>query len=228
MIARVPYPECNVTIPETAHTLDGYRAWVRSDDFPERGEISFLDGEIHIDMSPEKYQSHNQVKAEINHVVYELVKECDLGNYYPDGAWLTNEAAGLSTEADASLATWDTLRSGRVNFVPSKDDDDSIEMQGSPDWVLEVVSDSSVRKDTKRLPSLYHRAGIREYWLIDARGDDVLFTIFHHEPECYAAANDDDGWQTSRVFGRQFRLERKRDQVGGWRYTLLVREIPAT
>ena len=227
MIARATYPEWPVTIPDSAHTLNGFRAWVMSDDFPQRGDISFFDGEIYIDMSPEKYQTHNKVKAEINHVVYSLVKQLGLGDYYPDGAWLTNETAGLSTEADATFASWDTLRSGRARFVPSKDDDDSIEMQGSPDWVLEVVSDTSVRKDTKQLPDLYHRAGIREYWLIDARGANVKFTVFFHELAGYVAAKNVGGWVTSRVFGRQFRLERTRDQIGGWQYTLHVRETTA-
>ena len=229
MIARVAQSEWPITIPESAHTLDGFRAWVMSESFPPRGEIEFLDGEIYIDLSREKIQSHNQVKAEVQQAVSQIVKQLDLGDFFPNGAWLTNDEARLSVEADATFVTWESLRTRRARFVPSQDgDDDSIEMQGSPDWVLEVVSDSSVRKDTKRLPQLYHRAGIREYWLIDARGEDVLFTINHHEQAGYVAANDDDGWQTSRVFGRQFRLDRKRDPVGGWQYTLHVRDIAAT
>src|SRR5256885_8764701 len=44
-----------------------------------------------------------------------------------------------------------------------------LELEGTPDMVLEVVSESSVQKDTKRLRQLYWQAGIREYWLVDAR-----------------------------------------------------------
>ncbi|MCI0358573.1 MAG: Uma2 family endonuclease [Planctomycetaceae bacterium] len=47
---------------------------------------------------------------------------------------------------------------------------------------LEVVSDTSVVKDTQELRSLYWLAGIQEYWLVDARAAlsfDTLKTQFH-------------------------------------------------
>jgi Uma2 family endonuclease len=37
-----------------------------------------------------------------------------------------------------------------------------MELEGTPDWVLEVVSQSSVAKDTKWLRESYHKAGIPE------------------------------------------------------------------
>jgi Uma2 family endonuclease len=60
----------------------------------------------------------------------------------PDGMWITNDEADLSNEPDAVFASWDTLESGRA--VLSSDE---LELIGSPDWVLEIVSKSSVRKD---------------------------------------------------------------------------------
>ena len=48
--------------------------------------------------------------------------------------------------------------------------------------MVEIVSDASVKKDTERLPAAYHAAGIREFWLIDARGVEVRFTIHRWEP----------------------------------------------
>jgi Uma2 family endonuclease len=97
------------------------------------------------------------------------------------------------------------------------------EIEGTPDWVLEVLSDSSVEKDTEKLRGAYHRAGIPEYWLVDARGEEVVFQILHWRKTGYAAARVRDGWQHSRVFGRSFRLERQRDDLGLWEYTLHVR-----
>jgi Uma2 family endonuclease len=225
MIVHSIYDDLQISVPEDAHKLAGFRAWVTSDEFPERGRICYMNGEVLVDMSPEKLESHNQVKSEINRVIGELIRALDLGKYYPDGLWLTNDESDLSTEPDGTFASWECLESGRAALVPSiRDDDDFLEMRGSPDWVVEVVSTSSIRKDAQILPETYHQAGVREYWLIDARGDELQFTVFHHRPEGYVAATSVDGWLTSEVFGRQFRLERIRDRIGGWQYTLLARE----
>jgi Uma2 family endonuclease len=89
--------------------------------------------------------------------------------------------------------------------------------------VLEVLSDSSVVKDTRQLREAYHRAGIPEYWLVDARDEDINFQILYRRKRGYAAAPVRDGWQASRVFGRSFRLGRQRDEFGLWEYTLEVR-----
>jgi Uma2 family endonuclease len=92
--------------------------------------------------------------------------------------------------------------------------------------VLEVISESSVTKDKTRLREAYHKAGIPEYWLIDARDDKKLsFQILIRRKNGYAAATPDaDGWQRSKVFGRAFRLDRVLDEFGLWDYTLHVRD----
>ena len=211
-------------IPTTAATLEGFRAWAVSDAFPESGRIAFLDQEIWIDMSPENFDTHGLVRSEISRVLLNLVRKHKLGLYFPDRTLLTNVAAGLSAEPDGAFALWKTLRSGRVALVPLLDrPDQSKELQGTPDWVMEIVSDSSVRKDTRRLPILYHRAGIAEYWLIDARGAEIDFRILLHGPEGYQPAALRAGWQKSRVFGRGFRLQRRRGELDIWEYSLKVK-----
>lgn len=221
MIIRNAYENLQVTIPSCVHTLAGFREWAVSERFPDRGHISFIQGEILIDMSPEKVESHNQVKAEIDGVIGPLVKSLDNGKYYPDGLWITNDVADLSTEPDGTFICWETLESGRASIVAKQDGgQDGIEMRGSPDWVMEIVSDTSVEKDTVILPVGYHRAGVLEYWLIDARSDELQFTIFHRHQDRFEPADMENDWRESRVFDRNFRLTRERDRLGGWRYTL--------
>ena len=72
------------------------------------------------------------------------------------------------------------------------------EIEGTPDWVLEVISESSVRKDTEQLRTAYHRAGISEYWLIDALGEEIIFQILNHRKNGYAATPIREGWLRSR------------------------------
>ncbi len=224
MIVHTIYENLQISIPDSAYTLEGFRAWAASDQFPDRGQVSFFNGEILIDMSPERIESHNKVKAEVDRVIGSLVRTLDIGNYYPDGLWLTNDEAGLSTEPDGTFVTWQTLESGGARVVIAREgDEDGIEMRGSPDWVMEIVSTSSVVKDTQVLPASYHRAHVSEFWLINARGEDVRFTVLHDHPDEYNTVPTEDGWMTSRMFGRQFRLVRDRDRVGGWQYTLEMR-----
>jgi Uma2 family endonuclease len=90
--------------------------------------------------------------------------------------------------------------------------------------VLEIVSSSSLRKDKKLLREGYYRAGIREYWLVDALGDDVDFQMLEAGKDAYVAIEPNGGWLASPTFGCAFRLIRERDEIGSWQYTLHVQE----
>jgi Uma2 family endonuclease len=217
-----------IVVPSSSGmTLAGFRAWLYSPDFPERGRVTFVDGELIIEMSPERIDSHVKVKGEIYRIIGGLVNDLNLGEFYADGARITNDEATLSSEPDASFASWETLKIGRL--TPPQDqpqDGTHIEMVGAPDWVCEILSDSSVNKDTRRLFRAYHQAGVREYWLIDARGKNVTFKLFAWTPDRFQESEARDGWFFSPVFQREFQLDRARNVVGGWKYEL--RQRPAS
>ena len=65
-----PARRCNVVIgeevcvPGWVNDLESYRRWAYSDEFPEHGWISYLNGEIWVDLSMEELFTHNQVKTE--------------------------------------------------------------------------------------------------------------------------------------------------------------------
>ncbi|MBX6314602.1 MAG: Uma2 family endonuclease [Isosphaeraceae bacterium] len=150
-----------------------------------------------------------------------LTKELDLGEFYSDRTLVTNEATELSTEPDGTFVTWESFEAGRVVLWPHQDrPEEFIELVGTPDWVLEVVSRSSVAKDTEGLRAAYHRAGVPEYWLIDARHEAIDFQILRHRRDRYVAAAAGGGWRRSAVFGRRFHLERRRNRVRRWSYSL--------
>jgi Uma2 family endonuclease len=214
-------------LPASACTLEGFRAWAKSDQYPERGRICFLDQEIFIDMSPEELKTHVKVKTEVGYALVGLNKKRKLGQLYGDGTLVTNVQANLSTIPDATFFLWESLDAGRVRLVPLEGEEGQyMEVEGTPDWVMEVVSKTSVRKDSKRLRERYHRAGIPEYWLIDARGEEIDFQILLREEANYVPADNLKGWQSSRVFGCLFRLVRQRDQGGFWDYTLQTKPLP--
>ena len=213
-----------VVVPSSAHTLEGFRQWALSEDCPNRGRFTFAAGELIIDMSPESIENHNFVKTEVTTVVYARAKRHKLGRVYSDGCLLSNVEANISTEPDTTFATYDTLRSGRCQVLPSRRPGVTQEIVGSPDWVLEIVSPSSKRKDKQLLREGYFRAGIGEYWLIDALGDEIDYQILIPGEDGYVAVETRKGWLASRTFGCSFRLTRKKDEDELWQYTLHVRE----
>jgi Uma2 family endonuclease len=211
-------------VPRSAFTLRGFRTWVTSDDFPENLRVSFLNSEVYVDMSKEELEYHAAVKAEICRVLMNLIRTLMLGKFYLDGVLIANERAGVANNPDATFVSWASLEKGRVHLVPrSGAQGQYVEIEGTPDWVLEIVSDSSVDKDTRLLRTAYHRAGIPEYWLVDARGPEILFQILQRRKNAYTAVPKRDGWERSPIFGRDFRLVRETARLGLWEYTLQMR-----
>ncbi len=213
-----------VSVPEDAFTLGGFRAWALSDELPERARVAFVTGDVYLDTSNEDPETHVAVKAAIAEALSALNRALKLGKFYGDGVLVTHGRSGLSCNPDATFLSRASLLSGRARLVPRPGRPGRYsDIEGSPDMVLEVVSDSSVEKDTVHLRSAYHAAGVPEYWLVDARGERVVFRILRREKRGYGAAAARGGWQRSQVFGRSFRLERERDEFGLWDYTLRVR-----
>ncbi len=211
-------------LPAGIGTLASFRAWVQSDDFPEHGHVSFINGNIEIDMSPDELESHNKVHGAVGHGISGLNDQIDLGEYFCDGALLTNSRAKLGTVPDGMFVKWETSASGRARFIPRKDRAGQyIEIRGTPDWVLEVVSFSSVKKDTVELPISYHRAKIPEFWLVDARGKEIDFQVLVRRRSKYARSEVRSGWALSPLFGRWFRLVRRLNRVGRWNYRLEIK-----
>jgi Uma2 family endonuclease len=88
----------------------------------------------------------------------ELVKTCE--------TFVAPIDVFLSGQADEA----DTVVQPDVLVVcdPAKVADDGI--RGAPDFVAEILSDSTAYKDLNEKRGLYERAGVREYWIV--RPDD--------------------------------------------------------
>jgi len=215
--------ERRVRVPKSAATHQGFRRWVTALRFPEHVHPTFVDGEMWFTMSPESLETHSKVKGEFTAALLRHIRERDLGEGYPDGAFLTNVAARLSTEPDFQFVSWEATERGRVTLTRRRQRlEEFIEMVGTPDLVLEVVSDSSTRKDLVRLKAAYERAGIPEYWLVDARPDRIAFQILTLQDGGYVSTTPPDQPQTSPVLGARFELRRARNRVGRFTYTLMI------
>ena len=175
-----PYPP--VTVPQQATaSLSSFREWAGDEELPENIQLLYYRGEVWVDMARQQIFTHVAVKTEITRVLASLVKANKLGIYLVDGALVTNEEAELSANPDAVFVAHNALTAERVTLVEGKEHG-FVEIVGSPDMALEVVSDSSERKDTRILFEAYYKAGIREYWLVDAAVPTSIFVSIKGDP----------------------------------------------
>lgn len=206
--------------------LRGFRDWVLSDHAPERGRIDYVAGHIEVDISPEDFFSHGTLKTEIIAALGQVLKQTEAGYLLTDSTRVSCPAVDLSVEPDVVFISDQSLDSGRVRLVPKADaqPDRYVEVEGPPDLIVEIVSDSSVTKDTQRLPLAYYQAGVPEFWLIDARGENLLFTMFRPGQSAYEAVETDGaGFKYSAIFDRRLQLTRQRNAKGRWVFDLCVR-----
>jgi len=206
----------DVRIPAGVHVLEEFRRWCQQRGFPARGRIDYLQGDVEADMSPEDLYTHGTPKAAIAACLHAMaVRSARPGTVFIDCTRVVSPAAGLSVEPDVVLVFRESLAAGRVRLVPSSPPRAGryVELEGAPDLVVEVLSDSSVSKDRERLPELYARAGVAELWLVDARGETPALEIRTLRPSgAYSRVPPDgggpDAWTGSPLLGWRFRLRR--------------------
>jgi Uma2 family endonuclease len=210
-------------IPSWVVDHESYRRWARSDEYPEKGHFAYLNGTIWIDLTMEQVFSHNSVKTAISSVLASFVRERDLGYFFSDGNLVSHPGASLSSEPDACFLSYETIQSLKARWIAGKTEG-VVEIEGSPDMTLEVVSTSSVAKDTVDLRELYWKAGVSEYWLIDARAETLSFSVLKHAARGYVQTRRQSaGWLKSQVFGVSFRLTQHKDRLGNPQFTLELR-----
>lgn len=211
-----------ISVPCWVVDIDSFRRWTDADEFPQQGRVWWLCGEVWADMSKEQIFTHIAVKTEYTATLYGLSKKGKLGMVLGDGLLLSNFAADISGNPDMTFISNETLRSDRIRLIEGAESGYT-ELQGSPDMLLEVLSDSSEEKDYVTLRQAYWDAGVREYWLVDARKNPPSFEILYHTPRGFASRRAKAGWLKSDVFGKSFRLKQSTNALGHPEYTLEVR-----
>lgn len=211
-----------VDVPAWVVDLESFRRWADSSDFPERGRIWYLKGKVWVDMSKQQVFSHVDVKDEYTSNLRLLARSEESGLYLSDGLFYSNDDADIAGQPDGTFVLFDTLESAVARLIEGKRGG-YVELVGTPDMVLEIVSYSSVKKDTIILKRAYWEAGIPEYWLVDARQEVPLFTIYRHTSRGYQAVRPKDGWLKSGVFGKSFRLTQTTTRLGLPQFKLEMR-----
>ena len=214
--------DVSICIPGWVVDHASFRRWFYMPDFPQEGRVSFLNGEVMFDMSYEQIFSHVRMKTIIARVLDDLATRRQMGVFFGDGLLISHAGAEVSNNPDGVFVANASFENGTVRLVEGAKQG-FIELEGSPDVVLEVVSDSSVKKDYELLRAAYWKAGIREYWLVDARGEKLDFQILKHTSKGYSPIRTVAGWIKSAVFRESFRLVATKNHLGHPDFDLQVR-----
>ena len=75
---------------------------------------------------------------------------------------------------------------------------------GAPDWVIEILSPSSVKMDCERKVKLYCETDVREYWIVDPEKETVTVYDFAHsdtaQPTDGACALAAESWNKPMLY----------------------------
>ena len=174
----------------------------------------------------EELNSHGYLKSLLGSEICAMVRQKQLGKVLIDRALFAHRGAELGSEPDVLFCSYAAIESGRVRFVERVPGSGRfLSVQGSPDLLVEIISDSSVRKDMVQLRADYFTAGVREYWILDARQQPLVFHLLTRgDPatDWTEAAPAADGTRRSPVLDRRVSIVRGTDPIGGieWNVTL--------
>jgi hypothetical protein len=92
--------EEQVEVPMSIQSLETFRQWTHSNDFPAIGRIDFLHGKIEVDMQAEDLYSHGSVKVAVIGTLFLINDQDDLGELFSDRTRIASSSANLSREPD--------------------------------------------------------------------------------------------------------------------------------
>jgi Uma2 family endonuclease len=154
---------------------------------PNNGKrYEIIDGELFVTPSP--LWRHQNVLTNLLYYLVDFVKKHDLGKVYP-------------APFDVVFSSYDVVEpdilyvsKARASVTTEKN------IQGAPDLVVEILSESTAKTDRTTKLKLYARYGVAEYWVIDPVANSV--EIYRLVPGGYELAAQLDSSQslTSPLF----------------------------
>ena len=120
---------------------------------PDDARYELIEGQL-IMMTPAPTSRHQKISKEILVILDKFVKEYNLGEIYhaPYDVVLDNENV---VQPDLVF-----IAKEHLHLIHEKN------LQGSPDLVIEIISESTGYRDMIQKKQLYARFGIHEYWIV--------------------------------------------------------------
>jgi Uma2 family endonuclease len=151
------------------YTLDDYY------NLPEDVRAELIDGEIIIMEAPNTF--HQEIIGEVYFQIQKFIKD----NKGTCHAYISP----IDVQLDCDNRT---MVEPDVIIVCDDDKRKKRNIYGAPDFVLEVISPSTSRRDYFKKLSKYENAGVREYWIMDPYKKQMI--VFFFEENIYARIYD--------------------------------------
>lgn len=152
------------------YTLEDYYA------LPEERRVELIDGQFYDMAAPTTYHQLCVFKLSV-----------EVGNYiFKNGGKCTPLPSPVDVQLDCDDRTM--VQPDFLVVCDSKKITGRCVM-GAPDFIVEVLSESTGRKDLTIKLAKYRNAGVREYWIIDLEKERVLTYFFEEDefPHLYGA-----------------------------------------
>lgn len=135
-----------------------YEDYLQLPDDGNRYEI--IEGELFV--TPAPTTDHQYSSGELYFLLKEFIRRNQLGELYyaPYEVHLSEDSRPVQPDL-LFIRTENAPKGGTAYFV------------GIPDLVVEILSRSSIRLDTNTKFTLYEKAGIAEYWIVDPKARTV-------------------------------------------------------
>ena len=152
---------------EKRYTLADALTW------DEQERIELIDGYPIMQASPTR--AHQRAVASLVGQLYSYLngKKCEV---YPSPFTVR-----LFEQEEDRPEDVDTLVEPDVTVVCDPSKLDNTGCKGAPDLVMEILSPSTQRHDKLTKFNLYQRAGVREYWIVDADSKSVQVFVLEND-----------------------------------------------
>ena len=131
---------------------------------PDDERYELIEGDLL--MTPSPVTRHQRISRKIEFALEKYVTENDLGEvfYAPFDVHLDDENV---VQPDILF-----ISKERLDIIGEKN------IQGAPDLVIEIISESTAYRDLVQKKKLYARFGVKEYWIVIPEESSVdLFTL---------------------------------------------------
>lgn len=160
---------------------------------PDGVRAELIDGQIYYMATPTR--THQKIGGELHYLVADHIKKhkgkCEV--YMPPFAVFLNADDSIYVEPDLVVIC----------------DENKLDEQGchgAPDWVVEVVSPSSLKLDYQLKLIKYRLAGVREYWIIHPEKRMIQVNLFEEGKEETTLYTFDNTIESTVLPGLRIRL----------------------
>jgi Uma2 family endonuclease len=161
--------------PDRTWTYADYRTW------PDTIRCELIDG-VFYDMSPAANRFHQQVSWRIEEQIAAFLKYKPCRAYHAPFDVIFPDRPNEEEDEVRTVVQPDILVVCDRTKLTDKG------CTGAPDWIIEILSPYTSKKDLNEKFNLYERHGVREYWIVDP-GDKYVQVYLLNENRRYGEAS---------------------------------------